>query len=42
MTSHAASSDRLSHARKAVADAGLGALLVTKCPSKFTEDKKKS
>ena len=32
MTSHAASSDRLSHARKAVADAGLGALLVTPGP----------
>jgi Xaa-Pro aminopeptidase len=32
MTSRAASSDRLSHARKAVADAGLGALLVTPGP----------
>ncbi|MEO7979714.1 MAG: Xaa-Pro peptidase family protein [Sporichthyaceae bacterium] len=32
MTSHAASSDRLSHVRKAVADAGLGALLLTPGP----------
>ena len=32
MTSRAASSDRLSHARKAVADAGLGALLLTPGP----------
>ena len=32
MTSHAASHDRLSHARKAVADAGLDALLLTPGP----------
>jgi Xaa-Pro aminopeptidase len=32
MTAHPASADRLSHVRKAVADAGLGALLLTPGP----------